>query len=164
MNKKVLIGEIIGVFGIKGELKVRSESDFIDYRFRKNAKITTSNNKEYTITSMRVHKNNVLITVNELYDINMVQDLVGMKIYADDNDRPPLEASEYYLDDLIGLEVYNTEGEYLGNNNDMIEIPSGYLMEIIDKQKNRFLVPFVDEFVKSIDDKQIIIKEIEGLR
>lgn len=164
MNKQILIGEIIGVFGIKGELKVRSDSDFIDYRFRKNAKIMMSNKKEYAVSSMRIHKNNVLITVNEWYDINMVQDLVGMKIYADEHERPPLEASEYYLDDLIGLEVYNTEGERLGKNNDMIEIPSGYLMEIIDEQKKRFLVPFVDEFVKSVDDKQIVIKEIEGLR
>ena len=39
MKDKVLIGQITGTFGIKGELKVYSESDFVEYRFRKNAKI-----------------------------------------------------------------------------------------------------------------------------
>ena len=69
MNKQELIyiGEIIGTFGIKGELKVFSESDFIDYRFRKGAlvKIVSKKEKlEVEITSMRIHKNNVLITIN----------------------------------------------------------------------------------------------------
>ena len=75
MNKQELIyiGEIIGTFGIKGELKVFSESDFIDYRFRKGAlvKIVSKKEKlEVEITSMRIHKNNVLITINNWNDIN----------------------------------------------------------------------------------------------
>ena len=48
MNKQELIyiGEIIGTFGIKGELKVFSESDFIDYRFRKGALVKIGSKKE----------------------------------------------------------------------------------------------------------------------
>lgn len=38
-DKLINIGKIIGVFGIKGELKIYSESDFIDYRFRIGAHI-----------------------------------------------------------------------------------------------------------------------------
>ena len=77
MNKQELIyiGEIIGTFGIKGELKVFSESDFIDYRFRKGAlvKIVSKKEKlEVEITSMRIYKNNVLITINNWNDINLV--------------------------------------------------------------------------------------------
>ena len=82
MNKQELIyiGEIIGTFGIKGELKVFSESDFIDYRFRKGAlvKIVSKKEKlEVEITSMRIHKNNVLITINNWNDINLVEKYVG---------------------------------------------------------------------------------------
>ena len=89
MNKQELIyiGEIIGTFGIKGELKVFSESDFIDYRFRKGAlvKIVSKKEKlEVEITSMRIHKNNVLITINNWNDINLVEKYVGSKVYADD--------------------------------------------------------------------------------
>ena len=73
---------ITGTFGIKGELKVYSESDFVEYRFRKNAKIYLSDNLEYTVSSSRTHKGNVLITINDINDINLVLDKVGMKIYA----------------------------------------------------------------------------------
>ena len=97
MKDKVLIGQITGTFGIKGELKVYSKSDFVEYRFRKNAKIYLSDNLEYTVSSSRTHKGNVLITINDINDINLVLDKVGMKIYAPSDDEPPLNDEEYYV-------------------------------------------------------------------
>lgn len=164
MKDKVLIGQITGTFGIKGELKVYSESDFVEYRFRKNAKIYLSDNIEYTVSSSRIHKGNVLITINDINDINLVLDKVGMKIYAPSDDEPPLNDEEYYVDDLVGLKVINQHDENIGTVKDVIEIPSGYLLEIIDDKDNRFLLPFVDEYITEITDDSIIINEIEGIR
>lgn len=164
MKDKVLIGQITGTFGIKGELKVYSESDFVEYRFRKNAKIYLSDNLEYTVSSSRTHKGNVLITINDINDINLVLDKVGMKIYAPSDDEPPLNDEEYYVDDLVGLKVINQHDENIGTVKDVIEIPSGYLLEIIDDKDNRFLLPFVDEYITEITDDSIIINEIEGIR
>ncbi len=163
-NELVEIGKIVGVFGIKGELKVSSESDFIDYRFRVGAKVIFSNQLEYTVTSSRIHKGQVLITINDMYDINQVLAYVGMNVFADKSDLPPINDNEYYIDSLVGLDVYNTNNDYLGKITDVIEIPSGYILEIIDSTSKRFLTPFVDEFVKHIDHDKIIIQEIEGLR
>lgn len=164
MKDKVLIGQITGTFGIKGELKVYSESDFVEYRFRKNAKIYLSDNNEYIVSSSRTHKGNVLITINDINDINLVLDKVGMKIYAPSDDEPPLNDDEYYIDDLVGLKVVNQYDEILGTINDVIEIPSGYLLEITDEKSNRFLLPFVDEYITEITDDIVIINEIEGIR
>lgn len=164
MQDKVLIGQITGTFGIKGELKVYSESDFVEYRFRKDAKIFLSDKKEYVISSSRQHKGNVLITINELYDINSILDKVGMKIYALKDDIPPLEDNEYYLDDLVGLNVINQYEQHLGKVTDVMEMPSGYILEIIDETNNRFLLPFVDEYIEDITEDTIYINEIEGIR
>lgn len=164
MQDKVLIGQITGTFGIKGELKVYSESDFVEYRFRKDAKIFLSDKKEYVISSSRQHKGNVLITINELYDINLILDKVGMKIYALKDDIPPLEDNEYYLDDLVGLNVINQYEQHLGKVTDVMEMPSGYILEIIDENNNRFLLPFVDEYIEDITEDTIYINEIEGIR
>ncbi len=162
-NDLILIGQITGTFGIKGELKVYSESDFVDYRFRRGAKIIFSNNTEHIVSSFRQHKGNVLITIDELYDINKVLDNIGLKIYTSSLDIPPLDENEYYIDQLIGLNAYNTCDELLGIISEVIEIPSGYLLEIT-KDDHKFLVPFVDAFIKKINDDSIIIEEIEGLR
>jgi len=165
MNKQELIyiGEIIGTFGIKGELKVFFESDFIDYRFRKGAlvKIVSKKEKlEVEITSMRIHKNNVLITINNWNDINLVEKYVGSKVYADAADEPPLLEEEYEADALIGLEVLDENNNNIGVVKDFIEVPQGYIMEI-DDGKQGILIPFVDEFIIDVNDENIVVKVLE---
>lgn len=158
------IGKITGTFGIKGELKVYSESDFKEFRFRvganlilKKARIT----KNVKVTSMRFNQKNILITIDDIKDINEVIDLVGLDIYT--TEEAPLNEDEMYVDDLIGLKVYNQNDEYLGIVNDIISIPSNDIIEVIDND-NKILIPFIDDFIISIDEEKIIINEIEGLR
>lgn len=162
-NEFVYIGEIIGTFGIKGELKVFSESDFVDYRFRKGAivvMVSKNEKSEVKITSMRMHKNNVLITINDWYDINLVEKYVGTKLYAKATDEPPLLEEEYEADSLIGLEVLDESNNNIGFVKDFIEVPQGYIMEI-DDGKQGILIPFVDEFIIDVNDTNIIIKVLE---
>lgn len=159
----IYVGKIIGTFGIKGELKVYTESDFVSYRFRKDATIYLINKKEEVeakVCSMRFHKNALLITINQLFDINLVEKYVGYEIYAKSDDEPELEEDEYQLDDLIDLEVYSEDLVYQGVVSDFIEVPQGYIMEIVDKEKKQ-LIPFVDEYILDIQEDKIIIKVIE---
>ena len=162
-NDLVLIGKITGVFGIKGEMKVFTESDFIDYRYRVGAKLILSNKKsqkEVEVSSMRIHKNNVLITIDNLKDINLVEQYVGYNLYAYKTDEVPLEDGEYLVDDLVGFAVYNEHNELIGKVNDFIEVPQGYIMEIINDGK-KTLIPFVDEYIIDILDDSIIVKVLE---
>ena len=162
-NELVLVGKIIGVFGIKGELKVYSESDFIETRFKKDAKLILKNkktSKEVTVSSMRIHKKTILITIDNLFDINKVEEYVGYEIYANKEDDIELDEDEYYLDDLVGLEVYDENDEFVGVLNDFIEVPQGYIMEIKNKGK-KVLIPFVDEHIIDIEEDKIIVKVLE---
>ncbi len=165
MNKDeyVLIGKITGVFGIKGELKVYTESDFIDYRFRVGASIILTSKKQektVTVSSMRIHKNNVLITIDNLKDINLVEQYVGFDIYASKVDEVPLDDDEYLIDDLVGFKVVDENDVEIGIVNDFIEVPQGYIMEIKNSNKKN-LIPFVDEYILEITDDTIVIKVLE---
>ena len=162
-NELVLVGKIIGVFGIKGELKVYSESDFIETRFKKGAKLILKNkktSKEVTVSSMRIHKKTILITIDNLFDINKVEEYVGYEIYENKEDDIELDEDEYYLDDLVGLDVYDEFDEFVGVLNDFIEVPQGYIMEIKNKGK-KVLIPFVDEHIIDIEEDKIIVKVLE---
>ena len=70
-SKMAYIGKIINTFGIKGELKIYSESDFIEYRYQKGA-IIYIDNKQHIVSSFRNHQNMVLITIDDIKDINGV--------------------------------------------------------------------------------------------
>lgn len=165
-NEYIYIGEIINTFGIKGELKIFTESDFIEERFAKGKSIFFKVGKEYQehkVTKHRVHKSNVLLIIDDLFDINLVEQYVGCEVYASSLDDLDLDEDDYYVDDLVDMEVYNTLGDYLGIVTDVLEMPRGYLLEVKDKEK-KMLIPFVEAFVKEILEDKIIIEEIEGLR
>ena len=165
MNKEkyILIGKITGVFGIKGELKVYTESDFVDYRFRVGANlllISKKQEKPVSVSSMRIHKNNVLITIDNLKDINLVEHYVGYDIYTSKDDEVPLEDDEYLIDDLVGFKVVDEKDVEIGVVSDFIEVPQGYIMEIKDGNKKK-LIPFVDEYILEITDDTIVVKVLE---
>lgn len=162
-NNLILIGKVIGFFGIKGEMKVYSESDFISDRFKVGAKIIFKMNNmniEAEVTSFRIHKKMILITIDHINDINMVLKYNGQNIYAKGTDEITLKEDEYYLDDLIGLKVLDENNNSIGVVNDFLEVPQGSLLEI--KNQKTFLVPFVKEYILEIKLSEYIkIKVID---
>lgn len=165
-TKYLEVGKIVGTFGIKGELKLFSESDFIEERLKKGNVLYLKQGDKYipvTIDKARFHKNLWMISINGITDINEVMGYVGFSLYVDTENAKPLEDGEYYCDDLIDMEVYNQNGELMGIVVDVLEIPTYKLLEIKDKD-NKFLVPFIDEFIVDVEDDKIIVNEIEGLR
>ena len=168
-----LVGKIIGTFGIKGELKVISETSFADSRFKKGSKLLMLYNNKYVeviINSHRVHKKMDLISFKQVgsqslnNDINEVEKYVGCSLYINHEDLDELEDDEYYYDDLIGLIAYSEDDQLIGEVVDLRELPRGILLEIKTEKKTA-LVPFVDDFVVDVDldNNKIVIKAIEGL-
>ena len=156
-NNYVEIGKVVNTFGIKGELKIVSESDFVDYRYAVGKTIflkMRSVLKEVKVSSFRIHKGNILITIDNLLDINEV-------VLADKNDVPPLEDGEFYIDDVVGLDAYDVNGEKLGVVSDVIIIPYNDLIEVELLNGKKELIPYVDEYVLDILEDRIIIKLLE---
>lgn len=156
-----LVGKIVGTHGIKGELKVKSDTSFD--RFKKGNVLYIEKTQEIKIDSHRQHKGMELITINGLKNINDVLCFVGKDIYVP-HDRNELEEGEFYYEDLIGLMCYDSKNELIGEVVDLQEVPQGIILEVKGKEKT-ILIPYVDEFIKDIDleNNAIYISEIEGL-
>ncbi|MBP5407865.1 MAG: ribosome maturation factor RimM [Bacilli bacterium] len=158
-----LVGRIINTHGIKGELKIVNESSFD--RFKKGNILYILKDDKYEeikISSVRYQQNFVLITINDLNNINDVLKYVGLDIYTDKHEA--LEEGHYYFDDLIGCNVFDEDNNEIGIVGDIIDNQSQSILEIKTKNKTS-LVPFVEEFIKDVDldNKKIIIHVIEGL-
>lgn len=156
-----LVGKIITTHGIKGEVKVKSETN-LD-RFHQGSQLfiqREQNFEKIIIDSHRRHQNFELITFNGYKNINDVLQYVGCELYVEHKER--LQDGEYYIEQLIGLSVLDENHHLLGLVSDVLEVPQGHILEIKNNDK-RFLVPFVDEFVKELTDTTIIIHVIEGL-
>ncbi len=157
-----LVGKIIGTHGLKGELKVKADSSFKRFEVGKTIYLQIDDKYlPFKVSSNRLHKENNLITINNLTDINLVSMYIGKQIYATHN-YEELAEDEYYYEDLIGKIVFSTNNEKIGEVVDVREVPQGLLLEV-SYQDKIVLIPFVKEFIKKIDQTTIEIEVIEGL-
>lgn len=155
------IGVITTTHGIKGELKVKNLSDFD--RFKKGEKFfIVYNDKQIdlTVEQSRPHKNILIIKFKEYNNINDVLNYRGLTIYS--AKRGKLKSDEHYHEDLLGLIAITDQNELIGEVINIIELPHGHLLEVKSDEK-KILIPLEKEFVVKIDDKNIVIKPIEGL-
>ena len=149
--KYVTIGKIINTFGIKGELKVESHTDFIKERYKKNSLIFIGDTyKKFHVASYRIHKGFIILSLEEYNDINLVLELKNKYIYKATEDIKPLGNNEFYIRDLINLDVY-LQDVYLGK---CIAIEKGraYNFLRIKKEDNKeILIPNIYVFVSDVD-------------
>jgi 16S rRNA processing protein RimM len=83
--------------------------------------------------------------------------LKGAAVSIPRSEFPALPDNEFYWSDLIGLDVVNLQGEALGQVTDMMHNGAQSILRItpvpdaaVDKAPER-LIPFVDQFVKTVD-------------
>ena len=148
-NEYIEIGKIVNTFGIKGELKVQSKSDFLSYRFRVGAVIYLKMVQKILsviISSMRILKGNVIITINDFKDINQVSSYVESICLAKTNDV---------------LEVKTIDNEKYGKVKDVIIVPSNDILEIELLDGSIALVPFIKDYIEKVSKEEIIIKKYE---
>ncbi len=162
----ILIGKIIGPHGIKGTIKVKPYTDFLE-RFDKGKiiKIKFQNELfEFLIEGSSLHKNFVLIKLKDIDNMDAALNLKNCDIVIDENELKKLEKDEYYIHDLIGLKVLGENDEYIGVISNVISLVSNDVYEIELLNKKKMYYPAVKEFIKEIDinNKIIRIKNYEN--
>lgn len=162
------IGSVVNTFGIKGELKIYPDTDFIDERFATGNKIYIeygNNYEELEIKNYRIHKGMVLLSFKGLEDINQVEKYKKCNVFFDKYLIHNLKEGEYYFFQLEELEVYNQDNEYLGIVKKVESGAKHNNLRIVMENRKNFLVPFIPVFIKDVDllNKKIIINQMEGL-
>ena len=107
MNEMIYIGKTVSTFGIKGELKVISDFEYCDKAYKAGNKVLI-NNIEHIISSIRYHKNYVLLKIDNLNNINDILKYVGFNIYIKRLDLN-LSKDEFLYKDLINSEVIDED-------------------------------------------------------
>ena len=164
--EKLKIGKIVGTHGLKGELKIRTDSDFAKERFEKgNDIIIRYQNQDlvFTILTSRVHKGNYLVAFKDHQDINLVEKYLGSFVYGY-KDEELLEDDEYFYTDLIGMEVVSSEGKVIGPVTSIYDNTRHDVLNVDYHGKN-VGIPYVEAFIKEVDleNKKIVIELIKGL-
>ena len=162
MNKDFLeAGKILNTFGIRGELKVQPWSDRVD--FLKQFETVYIAGKPIRVVSVRVHQQNVLLTLEGIGDIDAAIPFKNKIIEVRRADIKHVEG-KHFVADLIGLEARDADtGSVLGKVNDVMSYPAQYLYEI--KGEKNYLIPDVPDFVREINEEEgfISFHVLEGM-
>ncbi len=167
MNDFLEIGQIVNSYGIKGFFKVVPFTDDIT-RFDNLKNIYIEKNKQLEkkeIEEVKYHKNLVLLKIKGIDDINDTEQYKNCYLKIDRENAVKLPEDTYFITDIIGIQVFTEEGEFLGNITDVFPTGSNDVYVIKDELGKQILLPAIAEVIKKVDviAKKMTVKLITGL-
>ncbi|MGK0289469.1 MAG: 16S rRNA processing protein RimM [bacterium] len=162
------LGGVITAHGIRGELRIKPLTNLIEeYLDLENLFLVVDRElKEFSIEKIRLNgKGQWLIKLKGFNDRNYAESLKGVGVYVRDEDIVPLEDDEYFIHELIGATVYDTNDEELGKIVNYFETAASGICEVETKDQEIFLFPATHEVLIDVlpEEQKVIINPLPGL-
>ncbi|WP_420265691.1 ribosome maturation factor RimM [Candidatus Magnetominusculus dajiuhuensis] len=160
----MVIGKIIKPWGVRGELKAVL-SDISEEAFASIDEVMLSGSgTAFNITSKKFRPGCVVLKFDGL---DTPEDAVlynGASMEAEGVGLPPLEDGQYYIHEIIGLNIISSSGETLGKVSDVLSFPANDVY-VMDYDGRECLIPAIADVVKEINiaGGYITIEVMEGL-
>lgn len=156
-NNLLWLGTIVNTHGVKGEVRILSNSENKDKRFAKGEKLFFYKGDEISelkINSSRPHKQFTLVVFEGVNNINDIEWIKGTKVYCL---REELEEGEYYLSDLKGLEVIDQHNNVIGIVTSISEQGPYESLNIKLNNGKSTNIPMVDEYKIEYKDNKVFV-------
>jgi 16S rRNA processing protein RimM len=162
----VAVGEIVGTFGVHGELKVSPLTDFPE-RFERTSTVYVGKERTpFAVEGAHLHKQQVLLRLRGVTDPETGQRLRGARIWIPADQIMPLPSDQFYLHDVIGMRVRHVNGTELGTIEDVMQTGGNDVFVVrVPGSGAEVLLPAVKEFIKSVGvaERVVVVDPIPGL-
>jgi 16S rRNA processing protein RimM len=152
-EKWVLVGKIVGLSGVKGEVKLESYTEPRTKIFSYQPWLLKSalGDSEISGCRGRPQGKGIVATLPEVEDRDGAARFIGSEVWVRRSALPKPKYGEYYWADLEGLEVVTVEGANLGRVSHLVATGANDVLVANDGKRER-LIPFViDDYVKEVD-------------
>ena len=162
------VGGIITTHGLRGEVKIYPTTEDV-HRFSELSELFLEDHKGHIylvhIASVRFQKGQVLLSFKEFPDINAIEPYKKCQLYVDREHATPLGEGEYYVADLIGLDVVSDDGTFSGTLYDVMETGANDVYEIHGQDGKKLLLPAIKQCILDVDmnKKLMTIHILDGL-
>ena len=157
MEDKVCLCAIVGVHGIRGEVKVKSFSDDEKNLDRYGVLTNEAGDQNFSLNIVGHSKELLRVKIKGIDDRNTAETLIGTGLYVKRDLLPDLAEDEFYHTDLIGLDAKDNNGEVIGKVNAIYNFGAGDLIEIKLSDDKLEMLPFTTQFVPTINIKERFI-------
>jgi 16S rRNA processing protein RimM len=163
----VLIAQIVGVHGVKGNCKIRSYAESLAvFQPGSVVFITTAagQQKPYEINWVKPHAKAVLISFKGVNTRIQAEALIDNDLFIEKRCLPDPEEGSYYWFDLIGLDVFDVDQTYLGRLDSIIQTGSNDVY-VVKKGGAEILIPALKKVVQKIDlsQRRMLVDLPDGL-
>ena len=167
MEQLLQVGVISSPHGVRGEVKVFPTTDDVK-RFKKLKKVILDTGKEQLpleIEGVKFFKQFVILKFRGIDNINDIEKYKGKRLLVDREHAVKLKKDEYFIADMIGMDVFTEDGELFGALKDVMETGANdvYIIEMSDGKE--VLVPAIKQCILDVDieNRKIVIHLLEGL-
>lgn len=148
----LVIGKILRAHGVRGEVRVLLHTDLPErFTWLKEVYVGERNPQPIAVEGVRFHKEFALLKLVGYDFRDQIDAIKGELLQVPIEDAIPLEEGEYFLFQLVGLDVYTDEGEHLGQLKDVIETGANNVFVVQSEGKKDILLPDTEEVVTDID-------------
>ena len=167
MEDLLQAGVITTTHGIRGEVKVFPTTDDV-HRFEDLDSVLLDTGREYMkleIENVKYFKQYAILKFKGIDNINDIEKYTGRSLYVTRDQAIPLEEDEYYIADLMGLDVYLESGEKFGVLKDVMETGANDVYIVETEEGKEVLIPAIHECVLDIDveENRMEIHLMDGL-
>lgn len=160
---KISVGKVVNTRGLRGEVKIYPYIDELE-SFNEFSYLMV-NDVKYGIKGVKFFKNMVFITFDGIDSIEKAEKLKNFDAFIMEEDLPSLEEGEFYIKDILGMDVISDGGEYLGTIKDVFRTGSNDVYEVTRENKKSMYLPAIKDVVLNIDtkDNKMTVHIIDGL-
>ena len=167
MEKRLQVGVISSTHGVRGEVKVFPTTDDVT-RFKKLKEVilvTDKTEKVLKITSVKFFKQFAIVKFEGIDTLNDVEVYKGASLFVDRKNAVKLQKDEYFIADLIDLEVVDEQENKLGTLVDVMQTGANDVYIVKNDDGKELLFPAIKECILDIDfkAKKMTVHVMDGL-
>jgi 16S rRNA processing protein RimM len=150
LAEPVVIGVISAPHGVRGTLRVRPPGS--GRHLRRGVEPVVDGERRRILASRQTPKG-FLVDLEGIGDRDLAASLRGSELTLDREELDAPDEEEFYVGDLVGLEVYDEAGTRIGSVSDVLETPAYEILLIRDDEEDpvEHYVPFTYEHVPTVD-------------
>jgi len=160
----LIIGRVRKPWGYRGQVKVEILTDF-PQRFSPTQTVYVGDeDRPFTVESVQLRKSVVVLKLKGCESQGDAEAMRGKYLWIPLEEAMPLEEGAYYLHEIVGLKVWTTQGEYLGEVKDIL-FTAGNDVYVVQGDGGEILIPAISSVVKEVNraEGKLVIEPMEGL-
>ena len=167
IDELLQVGAITQTHGVRGEVKVFPTTDD-PKRFKKLKKVlldTGAELMELEIESVKFFKQFVILKFKGFDNINDIEKYKKKNLYVTRENAVKLQKDEYFIADLIGLEVFEDDGSRMGELKDVLTTGANDVYVVEGSKYGEVLIPAIKECILNVDmeERRMEVHLLPGL-